>query len=99
MERREPRVNKLFLTSYVNREGGEQKSPVLLGRTYDVSASGIGMEVYQEVAVGSVMELEIDLHESLLSIKGTVVHARPTGSGTFAIGIRFDEPQEQLNTV
>ena len=95
-KRREPRVNKLFLTAYVNREGAEQKTPVLLGRTFDISTVGVGMEVYQEVAVGSTMELEIDLQDFLLEIKGKVVHVRSTESGSFQIGIEFDEPQEKL---
>jgi hypothetical protein len=95
-KRREPRVNKLFLTSYVNREGEEQKTPVLLGRTFDISTSGIGMEVYQEVAAGSTMELEIDLHDSLLAIRGKVVHVRRMDTDCFHIGIEFDEPQQQL---
>ena len=95
-KRREPRVNKLFLTAYVNREGAEQKTPVLLGRTFDISSAGVGMEVFQEVAAGSTMELEIDLQDFLLEIKGKVIHVRPTEAGSFHIGIQFDEPQEKL---
>jgi c-di-GMP-binding flagellar brake protein YcgR len=96
-QRREPRVNRLLLTAYVNREGEEQQTPVLMGRTFDISSSGIGMIVYQEVAVGSIMELEIDLHNSLLAIKGTVLHVRKNEDGSFQIGIGFDEPQPQLS--
>ena len=95
-KRREPRVNRLFLTAYINREGEEQKTPVLLGRTFDISSSGVGMEVYQEVATGSTMELEIDLHDSLLAIKGTVAHVRKNDDGSFQIGVEFDEAQDRL---
>lgn len=95
-KRREPRVNRLFLTAYVNREGEEQKTPVLLGKTFDISSSGVGMEVYQEVAIGSTMELEIDLQDSLLAIKGTVAHVRKNDDGSFQIGVQFDEAQDRL---
>jgi c-di-GMP-binding flagellar brake protein YcgR len=95
-KRREPRVNRLFLTAYVNREGEEQKTPVLLGRTFDISSTGVGMEVYQEVAAGSTMELEIDLQDSLLAITGRVVHVRNNEAGSFQIGIEFDEAQDRL---
>ncbi|HLO25965.1 MAG TPA: PilZ domain-containing protein [Geobacteraceae bacterium] len=95
-ERREPRVNKLFLTAYVNREGKEQKTPVLLGKTFNISPSGVGMEVYQEVLAGSTMELQIDLRDSLLAIKGKVVHVRRAEGDCYHIGVEFDEPQELL---
>ncbi len=96
-ERRVPRVNRVYLTSYVNSEGPEQKTPVLLGRTIDISTSGVGMEVYQEVAAGSAMELEIDIPDSLVAITGTVVHVRHVEENTYQIGIEFDVPQERLS--
>jgi hypothetical protein len=95
-ERDTPRVNRLFLTSYVNREGEEQKTPVSLGRTLDISISGAGMEVYQELQVGSAMDLEFDLKESLLTVQGKVVHSRREEDCRYVIGIRFDEPQNRL---
>jgi len=95
-EREAPRVNRLFLTSYVNREGEEQKTPVSIGRTLDISVSGVGMEVYQDLQVGSVMDLEFDLRDSLLTVQGKVVHSRLESDGQYVIGVRFDEPQEQL---
>jgi len=42
-ERRALRVNKLFLTAYISREGEEQRTPVSLGRTLDISMTGDGM--------------------------------------------------------
>lgn len=90
-----PRVSKLYLTAYVNREGEEQKTPVSMGRTINISRVGVGMEVYQKLEVGSVMEMEIALEdEQLLAIKGTVVHITSTEDGTFVAGIKFDEVQE-----
>jgi c-di-GMP-binding flagellar brake protein YcgR len=95
-EREAPRVNRLFLTSYVNREGEEQKTPVSIGRTLDISATGAGMEVYQDLQVGSVMDLEFDLQNCLLTVQGKVVHSRRESDGHHVIGIRFDEFQERL---
>lgn len=94
--RRAPRVNKLFLTAYVNREGEEQKTPVLLGRTFTISSMGLGMEVYQEIAAGSIMEMEIDLLDSLLDVKGRVINVIRVEEGRYQIGVEFSEPQEKL---
>jgi len=95
--RRSLRVNKLLLAAYIGREGEEQRTPVSLGRTLDVSTTGVGMEVYQEVHVGSSMDLEFDLHDSLLTVQGTVVHSRREGDDRYIIGVEFNETQELLS--
>ena len=89
-------MNKLFLAAYVNREGEEQKTPVLLGKTFNISSVGLGMEVYQEIAPGSIMEMEIDLLDSLLDVKGRVVHVNRIEDDRYLIGVEFSQPQEQL---
>lgn len=89
--RRSPRVNRLLLTAYVNRDGKEQKTPVSLGRTLDISLAGVGMEVFQEVEIGTVMDLDLDLKDTLLTVHGKVVHVRRDGEGRYVIGIEFEE--------
>jgi len=97
--RRSPRVNRFFLTAYVNRDGKEQKTPVFLGRTLDISLSGTGMEVFCEIQPGSTMDLDLDLKESLLTIHGKVVHVRREGEDHYVIGIEFDELLEHPEIV
>ena len=94
--RAQPRVNKLFFIAYVNREGDTQKTPVSLGRTLNISAIGVGMEVFQALAVDSTMEMEIGLATETLEVTGKVVHITPQGDEAFYVGIQFDEPQEKL---
>ncbi len=94
--RTHPRVNKLFFIAYVNLEEGEQKYPVSLGRTLNISAIGVGMEVYQPLAVDSSMEMEIGLEEDNLQVKGKILHVTDLGSDKYFIGIQFDEYQEKL---
>jgi hypothetical protein len=90
-----PRVDRLYFIAYVNREGEEQKTPVSMGRTVNISRVGVGMEVYQRLAVDSVMEMEIAVEEGrLLKIKGTVVHITSLDDDKFLAGIKFDEVQE-----
>lgn len=103
MQNKEPRqstrVHKLFLTSYVNRDDKEQKTPVSVGRTLDISITGVGMEVFQEVQAGSTMDLEFDLQGSLLTVQGRVVHVRREGEGSYIIGVEFNEPQKLLENL
>lgn len=91
-----PRVSKLLLIAYINREEGVQKSPVLLGRTLDLSPVGAGMEVFQPVRIGSTMELDIDIMEETVAVQGTVVHSREEREGIYHVGIRFTAPEERL---
>jgi hypothetical protein len=97
--RQSTRVHKLFLTSYINRDDKEQKTPVSVGRTLNISMTGVGMEVFQEVQAGSTMDLEFDLQGSLLTVQGRVVHVRPEGEGSYIIGVEFDEPQKLLENL
>jgi c-di-GMP-binding flagellar brake protein YcgR len=97
--RRAPRVNRLLLTAYVNRDGQEQKTPVLLGRTLDISLTGVGMEVFQQVQTGSFMDLDLDLKDSIITVHGKVVHVRRDGEDRYVVGIEFDELLEQHEVI
>ncbi len=95
--RRHPRIRGLYLVSYTNREKGVQKFPVSLGRTLDLSKSGIRLEVFQEIVMGSEMEVEIGIREDNIVIRGRVVRVdvHPNGKSR-EIGIEFDEASEIL---
>ncbi len=93
-----PRVKKLFMIAYLPKDDGPSRTPVSLGRTVDISPSGVGMEIYKEIAVGTVMEMEIDLEAVPLSALGKVVRVDPLENGNFHIGISFDDQQELLQT-
>ncbi len=95
-KRGNPRVQKLFMIAYLPKGDGPSRTPISLGRTVDISPSGVGMEVYKELAVGTVMEMEIDLDDLPVPAWGKVVRADPLGNGNYLIGIRFDDNQEML---
>ncbi|MGD0283761.1 MAG: PilZ domain-containing protein [Dissulfurispiraceae bacterium] len=97
--RQSTRVHRLFLTSYINREGEVQKTPVSVGRTLNISMIGVGMEVFQEIQAGTRMDLEFDLQGSLLTVQGRVVHVCAEGEGTYTVGVEFDEPQKLLENL
>jgi len=93
-----PRVQKLFMIAYLPKENGPARTPVSLGRTIDISPSGVGMEIYKEIAVGAVMEMEIDLEGLPVLARGKVVRVDLLDNGNFLIGISFDAEQELLQT-
>jgi len=91
-----PRVQKLFMIAYLPFDDGPIRTPISLGRTVDISPSGVGMEVYKEMAVDTVMEMEIDLEGLTVPAWGKVVRVDLLENGNYHIGIRFDEEQELL---
>lgn len=94
--RQSTRVSKLYLAAYVNRDDKEQKTPVSVGRTLDVSVTGAGMEVFQEVRAGSSMDLEFAMQDALVTVQGRVVHVRQADEGSYIIGVEFEKPQDGL---
>lgn len=93
-----PRVQKLFMIAYLPKESGPSRTPISLGRTVDISPTGVGMEVYKEIAVGTAMEMDIDLDGLPVPARGKVVRVDLLPDGNFLIGIRFDAEQELLLT-
>jgi hypothetical protein len=94
--RRFPRIDALYLVSYVSRENDAQVLPIAMGRSVALSAGGIRVEVYQPVQVGCRMEMDIAMHDQPFKVRGTVVHSKPAQEGQHVIGIQFDEAHEDL---
>jgi hypothetical protein len=95
--RRYPRLKSLYLLSYTNREGGVEKSGVSMARTINVSPAGVGVEVYQPINRDSLMEMEIAVQEHIFTVQGKVVHSQEKSSGTYVIGVQFNELQKALS--
>jgi hypothetical protein len=94
--RRYPRLQGLYLLSYINREGGAQKTGVSMARTINISAVGVGVEVYEAIKSDSVMEMEIAVRDIVYAMQGKVIHSQEKSSGNYIIGIQFDQVQKEL---
>jgi hypothetical protein len=96
IHRASPRIDKLFFISFIETENSEQKSPVSIGRTLNISSTGLGIEAFLQIHVGATMEMNICLGDEILAARGKVVHSRPLESGGYFLGIEFDTVQERL---
>lgn len=61
-----------------------------IGRTLDVSESGIRLETHFSVDSKNIVYLSIGLKDELVDIKGRAVHTVPGKTGKYEIGIRFN---------
>jgi len=60
-----------------------------IGRTLDVSESGIRLETHFPVDPKNIVQLSIGLKDDLVDIEGRAVHTVPGSSGKYEIGINF----------
>lgn len=97
-KRSSPRLKKLYLISYRSEVEGQQhqSAPVSMGRTLDISQTGVRVEVYRDIKVDSKMEMEIGLKEFNFSVQGKVVRSKEVDDKVYIIGIQFDEIQPEL---
>ncbi len=93
--RNHPRVDVLYLITYVNKENDVQQTPISMGRALDISPAGVRLEVFEPVHVGSEMEVQIAVRETRLAIRGRVIHAAEE-DGKQVLGVKFDELQKEL---
>ena len=87
--RKHPRYDALNLLNYacLSAEGGIEQQG--MGRTLNVSESGIQLEVHAPIPVKSVVSLSIGLKDNMIRIKGRVVYAKVEQAGRHQAGIEF----------
>jgi len=61
-----------------------------IGRTLDVSESGIRLETHFPIDPKNIVHLSIGLKDELVEIKGRAVHTVPGSRGKYEIGIKFN---------
>jgi hypothetical protein len=71
-----------------------------MGRTLNISESGILLETHFPVESEHIIQLTISLDEDLLDIKGKPIHVRSEDGGKYQIGIKFlDLDQNGVNLI
>ena len=91
-----PRRDSICLLSFVPKENGIQNSAVSIGRTLNISPSGLGLEAYQPIKPGSQLEMEIAIREDIFSIEGQVIHAQAPVNGKYFIGVKFNQVNGEM---
>jgi hypothetical protein len=86
---RSPRIKSINLVSFarhnevlkLDEDGG-------VARTVNLSKSGVLLETYTMLPVGSVLEIDLSLGDRLVTLAGEVIRAEPD-KGFFRLGIKF----------
>jgi hypothetical protein len=100
-KRKHERYDSLNLISYVLTDENGAEIAQGMGRTLNVSQSGILLETHVVLALQGSIALSIGLAEQMVDIKGHVVFCHPGEGGKFETGIEFekldDASRETLN--
>lgn len=97
-KRKHFRVNSLNL-SYVFVDGDKDEEKQTIGRTLNVSESGILLEAYIPVNLNDKLLLTIGLKEDLVNIKGKVVHIDRDEHGKYEVGVQFTDKDKAASEI
>ena len=88
-KRKHSRVDSIYLLNYVHLD--ETGKAVLqgMGRTINVSESGIMLETHIALNQTDTVDVVVGLKEDMVPIRGKVVFTQNTESGSFRSGIEF----------
>ena len=92
-KRKHPRIPSLNL-SYVCLDENNNIVKQGMGRTLNISESGILLETHFAIESEYLVLMTIALKEDLLEIKGKPIHARSNETGKYEVGIEFLEPDQ-----
>jgi hypothetical protein len=87
-KRKHERIKSLNL-SYICLDEDENIIKQGMGRTLNISESGILLETHFPIEPDHLIQLTISLEEDLLDLKGKPVHVRSSEQGVYEIGIQF----------
>lgn len=97
-KRKHMRVNALNL-SHVAVDDRETIVKQAIGRTLNVSESGILLETHFPIESDQNVELTLGFEENLVNLKGKVIHLLNGETGKFEMGIQFTDMEEQAAEV
>jgi PilZ domain len=92
-KRKHIRVNALNL-SHVAVDDREDAVKQAIGRTLNVSETGILLETHFPIESDQNVELTLGFEEDLVNLKGKVIHLLNGETGKFEMGIQFTDIDE-----
>ena len=91
--RKYKRIDSTNLLNYVCLDEEGEAFAQGMGRTLNVSESGILLETHAPLDPKTVVSLTIGMEEELVDLKGTTVYSKRNQEGSYETGIEFLEIQ------
>jgi len=97
-KRKHMRVNALNL-SHVAVDDQDTTVKQAIGRTLNVSETGILLETHFPIESDQNVELTLGFEENLVNLKGKVIHLLNGETGKFEMGIQFTDIDDEATDV
>jgi hypothetical protein len=94
-KRKHARISSLNL-SYICLDENNKIVKQGMGRTLNVSESGMLLETHIPVDTRHTVKVTIGLEEDMIELQGSPVHSKKNDKNLFEIGIKFQEPDESV---
>jgi PilZ domain len=94
-KRKHQRLESLNI-SYVSLDEDQRAVKQGMGRTLNISESGILLETRFPISAEQTLMLSIGLEERVVDVKGRLIHIRSTEQENYEVGIEFLEPDERV---
>jgi c-di-GMP-binding flagellar brake protein YcgR len=88
-KRKHSRVDSIYLLNYVHLDENGREILQGMGRTINVSESGIMLETHIALNRTDTVDVVVGLREDMVPIRGKVVFTQDTENGRFRSGIEF----------
>jgi len=88
-KRKHNRVESIYLLNYVNLDENDKELMQGMGRTINVSESGIMLETHVPFKEKDTVDVVVGLKEDMVTIRGKVIFTRTADSGRYQSGIQF----------
>ncbi|WP_054031431.1 PilZ domain-containing protein [Desulfatitalea tepidiphila] len=98
-KRKHSRIDSVNLLNYVYFDENEEEENQGMGRTLNVSESGILLETHSPMDARRTVSLTIGFKEDVVDIKGKVVYMRKMENNMFESGIEFFDIDQSANIV
>ena len=99
-KRKHSRSDSLNLINYIHFDENGEEGTQGMGRTLNVSQSGILLETHNPVDIDHIVSMTIGLYDDVVDIRGRVLYSKKNDAGKFESGIEFfDMNQEALNAL
>lgn len=87
--RKHKRIHSTNLLNYVCLDEKGEAFAQGMGRTLNVSESGILLEIHAALPPQTLVSLTIGMEEQIIDIQGTAVYSKLSADGSYETGIEF----------
>lgn len=87
--RKHKRIHSMNLLNYVCLDENGEAFAQGMGRTLNVSESGILLETHAPLAPKTVVSLTIGMEEEIVDLKGIAIYSQKNNEGSYETGIEF----------